>query len=131
MGYVGIMEMAGLAPKGGEVHVHCKIADSSKEINSIRVDDGHANVVIGGDLVVTASTKTVSLANKFNTALICNDNELITGDFTRNPQLEIKSSKMKKFLISNFNKNSTWFLNSTESSKLNLGNTIYSNLVLF
>ena len=129
--YVGIMEMAGLAQKGGEVHVHCKIADSSKEINSIRVDDGHANVVIGGDLVVTASTKTVNLANKFNTALICNDNELITGDFTRNPQLEIKSSNMKKFLISNFNKNSTWFLNSTESSKLNLGNTIYSNLVLF
>ncbi len=129
--YVGIMEMAGLAQKGGEVHVHCKIADTSKEINSIRVDDGQANVVIGGDLVVTASTKTINLANKFNTALICNDNELVTGDFTRNPQFKIKSSNMKKSLISNFNKNSTWFLNSTEFSKLNLGNTIYSNLVLF
>ncbi len=129
--YVGIMEMAGLAQKGGEVHVHCKIADYSEEINSIRVDEGHANVIIGGDLVVTASTKTIKLANRFNTALICNDNELITGDFTRNPQLEIKSSNMKKSLISNFNKNYIWFLNSTESSKLNLGNTIYSNLVLF
>ena len=129
--YVGIMEMAGLAQKGGEVHVHCKIADTSKEINSIRVDDGQANLVIGGDLVVTASTKTINLANKFNTALICNDNELVTGDFTRNPQFKIKSSNMKKCLISNFNKNSTWFLNSTEFSKLNLGNTIYSNLVLF
>ena len=129
--YVGIMEMAGLAQKGGEVHVHCKIADTSKEINSIRVDDGQANVIIGGDLVVTASTKTINLANKFNTALICNDNELVTGDFTRNPQFKIKSSNMKKSLISNFNKNSTWFLNSTEFSKLNLGNTIYSNLVLF
>ena len=129
--YVGIMEMAGLAQKGGEVHVHCKIADTSKEINSIRVDDGQANVIIGGDLVVTASTKTINLANKFNTALICNDNELVTGDFTRNPQFKIKSSNMKKSLISNFNKNSTWFLNSTELSKLNLGNTIYSNLVLF
>ena len=129
--YVGIMEMAGLAQKGGEVHVHCKIADTSNEINSIRVDDGQANVIIGGDLVVTASTKTINLANKFNTALICNDNELVTGDFTRNPQFKIKSSNMKKSLISNFNKNSTWFLNSTELSKLNLGNTIYSNLVLF
>ena len=129
--YVGIMEMAGLAQKGGEVHVHCKIADSSKKINSIRVDDGQANVIIGGDLVVTATEKTINLANKFNTALVCNDNELITGDFTRNPQLEIKSKNMKKILISNFNKNSTWFLNSTESSKLKLGNTIYSNLVLF
>ena len=129
--YVGIMEMAGLAQKGGEVHVHCKIADSSKKINSIRVDDGQANVIIGGDLVVTATEKTINLANKFNTALVCNDNELITGDFTRNPQLEIKSKNMKMILISNFNKNSTWFLNSTESSKLNLGNTIYSNLVLF
>ena len=63
--------------------------------------------------------------------MFCNDNELVTGDFTRNPQFKIKSSNMKKSLISNFNKNSTWFLNSTEFSKLNLGNTIYSNLVLF
>ena len=48
--YVGIMEMAGLAQKGGEVHVHCKISNSSNKINSIRVDSGQANVVIGGDL---------------------------------------------------------------------------------
>ena len=68
--YVGIMEMVGLAQKGGEVHVHCKIADSSKEINSIRVDDGQANVIIGGDLVVTASTKTINLANNFTTCLL-------------------------------------------------------------
>ena len=128
--YVGIMEMAGLAQKGGEVHVHCKISNSSNKINSIRVDSGQANVIIGGDLVVTAAEKTLSLSNRFKTALICNSNELITGDFTRNPQLQIKSNNMKLSLISNFKKKSTWFINSTEIAKSNLDNTIYSNLVL-
>lgn len=128
--YVGIMEMAGLAQKGGEVHVHCKISNSSKRINSIRVDSGQANVVIGGDLVVTAAEKTLILSNRFKTALICNSNELITGDFTRNPQLQLNSNNMKLSLKSNFDNKSTWFINSTKIAKSNLGNTIYSNLIL-
>ena len=128
--YVGIMEMAGLAQKGGEVHVHCKISNSSKKINSIRVDSGQENVVIGGDLVVTAAEKTLSLSNRFKTALICNSNEFMTGDFTRNPKLQLNSNNMKLSLKSNFDNKSTWFINSTEVAKSNLGNTIYSNLIL-
>ncbi|PJN93394.1 indolepyruvate ferredoxin oxidoreductase, partial [Amaricoccus sp. HAR-UPW-R2A-40] len=46
----GVMEMAGLAQKGGAVHIHCRIARSPAEITAIRVAVGEADALIGGDL---------------------------------------------------------------------------------
>ena len=51
---------------------------------------------------MTASTKT-NLANKFYTALICNDNELVTGILLEIHNLKLNQVQ-KKSLISNFNK---------------------------
>ena len=56
-----------------------------------------------------------NLSNRFKTALICNSNELITGDFTRNPKLQLNSKNMKFSLTSNFKSKSIWFINSTEN----------------
>ena len=48
----GMMEMAGLAQKGGAVHIHCRLAKSPNEISAIRVTMGECDALIGGDLVV-------------------------------------------------------------------------------
>jgi Pyruvate:ferredoxin oxidoreductase and related 2-oxoacid:ferredoxin oxidoreductases, gamma subunit len=44
----GVMEMAGLAQKGGAVQIHCRIANTPEDITAIRVATGEADVVIGG-----------------------------------------------------------------------------------
>ena len=49
--------MAGLAQKGGAVHIHCRIAERPADISAIRVAVGEADAVIGGDLVVTAAPR--------------------------------------------------------------------------
>ena len=56
----GVMEMAGLAQKGGAVHIHCRIANSPEDISVVRVASGEADTLIGGDLLVTAGDKTLS-----------------------------------------------------------------------
>ena len=38
----GVMEMAGLAQKGGAVHIHCRIAESRGNISVVRVAAGEA-----------------------------------------------------------------------------------------
>jgi indolepyruvate ferredoxin oxidoreductase len=53
----GMMEMAGLAQKGGAVHIHCRIANRPRTSAPIRVAVGEADCVIGGDLVVTAGAQ--------------------------------------------------------------------------
>ncbi len=54
----GMMEMAGLAQKGGAVHIHCRLANQPEDISAIRVATGECDTLIGGDLVVSAGAKT-------------------------------------------------------------------------
>ena len=44
----GMMEMAGLAQKGGAVHIHCRIAEKPSDISAIRVATGECDALIGG-----------------------------------------------------------------------------------
>ena len=83
----GVMEMAGLAQKGGAVHIHCRIAARPSDISAIRVAVGEADALIGGDLVVAAGAKTLGLTTRGRTRAVVNAHEIITGDFTRDREL--------------------------------------------
>ncbi len=128
--YIGVMEMAGLAQKGGEVHVHCRISKVKSDISAVRVAEGQADAIIGGDLVVTASPKAQSLVKKNRTKVVCNSNELVTGDFTRNPNLKMDTDSMRDSIVSRAHKDFVWFIDSTKSAKTYLGDSIYSNIIL-
>ena len=52
-----MIEMAGLAQKGGAVCIHCRIAERPDDISAIRVSVGEADCLIGGDLVVAAGSE--------------------------------------------------------------------------
>src|SRR5215813_3794409 len=54
---VGIIDMAGLAQKGGAVYSHMRIAKHPDDIHAIRVAAGSAELVIGGDIVVAGTRK--------------------------------------------------------------------------
>ncbi|MEK6215972.1 MAG: 2-oxoacid:acceptor oxidoreductase family protein, partial [Boseongicola sp.] len=76
----GMMEMAGLAQKGGAVHIHCRIANAPEDITAIRVATGEVDTLIGGDLVVSAGAKTLGLTATGRTHAVVNAHEIITGD---------------------------------------------------
>ena len=68
----GMMEMAGLAQKGGAVHIHCRLAEDPADISAIRVAVGEADAVIGGDLVVSAGAKTLGMMTTGRTGAVVN-----------------------------------------------------------
>ena len=53
----GIIDMAGLAQKGGAVYSHIRIANTPDDIHAIRVAAGGADLVLGGDIVVVGTKK--------------------------------------------------------------------------
>ncbi|MEM9639832.1 MAG: 2-oxoacid:acceptor oxidoreductase family protein, partial [Pseudomonadota bacterium] len=71
----GMMEMAGLAQKGGAVHIHCRLAEKPSDISAIRVATGEADALIGGDLVVSAGAKTLGLTRTGRTGAVVNSHE--------------------------------------------------------
>ncbi|GFE51652.1 indolepyruvate ferredoxin oxidoreductase [Roseobacter cerasinus] len=126
----GMMEMAGLAQKGGAVHIHCRLAEHPGDISAIRVATGEADALIGGDLVVSAGAKTLGLTRTGRTGAIVNSHEIITGDFTRNTEFQLPSDRLALALQARLQDRVDLF-DASELAKATLGDSIFSNMMIF
>ena len=126
----GMMEMAGLAQKGGAVHIHCRIAENPGDISAIRVAVGEADCVIGGDLVVTAGAKTLGLMTTGRTGAVVNSHEIITGDFTRNTEFRLPFDRLRLSLEARLQGRVDLF-DASELARVLMGDSIYSNMMVF
>ncbi|OWY08517.1 indolepyruvate ferredoxin oxidoreductase [Thioclava sp. F42-5] len=125
----GMMEMAGLAQKGGAVHIHLRIANKPEDISAIRVAVGEADCVIGGDLVVSAGAKTLGLMTTGRTGAVINSHEIVTGEFTRNRDFRLPGEQLRLSLEARLN-DRVAFADTSELARHMLGDSIYSNMVV-
>ncbi|KEO52723.1 hypothetical protein TP2_07215 [Thioclava pacifica DSM 10166] len=125
----GMMEMAGLAQKGGAVHIHLRLANKPEDISAIRVAVGEADCVIGGDLVVSAGAKTLGLMTTGRTGAVINSHEIVTGEFTRNRDFRLPGEQLKLSLEARL-KDRVAFADTSELARRMLGDSIYSNMVV-
>lgn len=126
----GMMEMAGLAQKGGAVHIHCRIAEKPEDISAIRVATGETDALIGGDLVVSAGAKTLGLTRTGRTGAVVNSHEIITGDFTRDTEFQLPSERLSLALEARL-KDRLDLFDASELAKATLGDSIFSNMMIF
>ncbi|MBJ6370277.1 indolepyruvate ferredoxin oxidoreductase family protein [Sedimentitalea arenosa] len=126
----GMMEMAGLAQKGGAVHIHCRLANAPADISAIRVATGEAHALIGGDLVVSAAAKTLGLTRTGQTGAVVNSHEIITGDFTRNTEFALPADRLELALQARIKERLDLF-DASDLAKATLGDSIYSNMMVF
>ncbi|MEO0999110.1 MAG: indolepyruvate ferredoxin oxidoreductase family protein, partial [Pseudomonadota bacterium] len=126
----GVMEMAGLAQKGGAVHIHVRIAERPEDISAIRVAVGEADGLIGGDMVVAAGAKTLGLMTRGRTKAVVNSHEIITGDFTRNTEFKLPTDRMSVALRARIGEEALAFLNASKLAERLLGDAIYANVLM-
>jgi indolepyruvate ferredoxin oxidoreductase len=126
----GMMEMAGLAQKGGAVHIHCRLANTPEDISAIRVATGEAHALIGGDLVVSAGASTLGLTAEGRTGAVVNSHEIMTGDFTRNTEFTIPSDRLQVALQARLRERVDLF-DASELARATMGDSIFSNMMVF
>ncbi len=126
----GMMEMAGLAQKGGAVHIHCRLANKPEDISAIRVATGEAHALIGGDLVVSAGAKTLGLTRAGQTSAVVNNHSTVTGDFTRDTEFRIPGDQLELALQARL-KDGVSLFDATDLAKIVMGDSIYSNMMVF
>ncbi|OYX41808.1 MAG: indolepyruvate ferredoxin oxidoreductase [Rhodobacterales bacterium 32-67-9] len=125
----GMMEMAGLAQKGGAVNIHLRLAEKPGDISAIRVAVGEADCVIGGDLVVTGGAKTLGLMKTGRTGGVVNAHEIITGAFTRDREFRLPSGALRLSLEARL-RDRVWFLDATDLARRLMGDSIFSNMLM-
>lgn len=125
----GIIDMAGLAQKGGSVTTHLKLAASPSDIKTIRVAEGGANLLLGGDLIVSSGEKVLGMLNPTTKALV-NAHEFMPGDFTMQPDLQMPSALMHKRLKDAVLDGNLTSVNSSDLALKLFGDAIASNMFI-
>ncbi|MCZ0810776.1 indolepyruvate ferredoxin oxidoreductase family protein [Roseovarius sp. EGI FJ00037] len=126
----GMMEMAGLAQKGGAVHIHCRIAEKPSDISAIRVATGEAHALIGGDLVVSAGPSTLGLMRADNAGGVVNSHEIITGEFTRNTEFRLPTKELELSLKVRL-RDTVQLFDAHDLARVTMGDSIFSNMIVF
>ncbi|MFP4449611.1 MAG: indolepyruvate ferredoxin oxidoreductase family protein [Rhodosalinus sp.] len=124
-----MIEMAGLAQKGGAVLIHCRLAERPEDISAIRVATGEADALIGGDLVVSAGAKTLGLTSTRRTGAVVNSHQIITGEFTRNTEFRIPAEDLTLALERRLRDRLQSF-DATELAAKVMGDSIFSNMIV-
>ncbi|MBS0242510.1 MAG: indolepyruvate ferredoxin oxidoreductase family protein [Proteobacteria bacterium] len=90
----GAIDMTGLAQKGGAVACHMKVAKTSDDINAIRAGIAASDLIIGCDLVVTASNKVLETIKPDHTTVVLSTHEMPVADFARRPDLKLPGADL-------------------------------------
>lgn len=126
----GIIDMTGMAQKGGAVTSHIMLAESPSDITAIRIPPGRADLVLGCDLVVSASDGLMKMLNPVSSRLVVNSHEMMTGDFTRDPDFKLPLSLMQARLKAAVAQGSATFVDATRIATALMGDSIAANLFM-
>ncbi len=126
----GMIDMAGLAQKGGAVYSHIRIAASPDSITAIRVPAGKADLILGCDLVVSGSRKVLASVREGETMFIANTAEVMPGDFTRNADFSLPVERLKRSIVKAAGAEQTAYFDATAAATALFGNAIGANMFL-
>jgi indolepyruvate ferredoxin oxidoreductase len=127
---VGVIDMAGLAQKGGAVYSHIRIANTPDDIHAIRVAAAGADLVLGGDIVVVGAKKVLGAIKPDNTRVIVNTAEFLPGDFARNADYSLPTERLKRAIVNAAGAGRSNFVDASRLATALLGNSIGGNMFM-
>ena len=126
----GMIDMAGLAQKGGAVFSHVRIAASPADIHAIRVSAGKADLVLGCDLVVSGARKVLGAVREGHTLFLANTAEVMPGDFARSADFSLPTELLKKAIRRAAGEDKAHFFDATRAAAALFGNSLGANMFL-
>jgi len=123
-----ILDMAGLAQKGGAVVSHVRIARKPEDIHAVSVAAGGARLVMGCDMVVTGAPATLAKMAPDATHVVVNGHETVTAAFTRDPDFSLPTRGLRRAIEQAVGgpERLDWFDASKLATAL-MGDSIYTN----
>ena len=124
-----VLEMAGLAQKGGAVMSHLRFAPNPDDIKTTKIAAGGAKLILGCDLMVSGGKPVLSTLDPKLGHIIVNDNESITGEFTRDADLTMPGDRLRQGIKEAAGKRAS-FVEAKRLATALLGDAIGTNLFM-
>jgi indolepyruvate ferredoxin oxidoreductase len=125
-----VLDVTGLAQKNGPVTSHVRIANDPGALFATRIGAGAADLVLGCDIVVTASPEVLSKLAKGRSLVIANEHVAPTADFATHPDLDLSAGAMQDAIQRSAGEDGCRLLPATELATALLGDAIAANLFL-
>jgi indolepyruvate ferredoxin oxidoreductase len=126
----GMIDMAGLAQKGGAVYSHIRVAKSPADIHALRVSAGKADLILGCDLVVSGAKKVLAAARDGHTIFVANTAEVMPGDFARSTDFFLPTERLKKAIRVAAGAENAHFFDATRTAAALFGNSLGANMFM-
>ena len=125
-----VLDMVGIAQKGGAVLSHVKVARRPEDLHSVEVGAGGADLLIGCDLVVSASPEALSRVRHGQTRVIVNNHNTPTAGFIHDPNFDFETSINQHTLAKTAGEKNSFFLEATQIATALFGDSIATNVFM-
>ncbi len=124
-----ILDMSGLAQKGGAVLSHVRLSEHTADVTCSRIVTGTADLVLAADEVVAAAKETITLCESGRTTGIINTHLIPIADFILNRDFNFQARKVNGVLETALRKDSSFF-DFTKPAEMLLGDSIATNMMM-
>jgi indolepyruvate ferredoxin oxidoreductase len=124
-----ILDMSGLAQKGGAVLSHVRLSEHTADVTCSRIVTGTADLVLAADEVVAVAKETISLCESSRSHGVINTHLIPIADFIMNRDFNFQSRKVTGVLETALRKDSSFFDFTTPAEVL-LGDSIATNMMM-
>jgi len=124
-----VMDMTGMAQKGGSVLSHIRIAATPEDLHAPRLWSGSADLVLGCDLVVTASPQTLDMVSA-DTRIVVNSDIVPTAQFQSNNAITLNPEVPLDVLRGVVGALKLSSLNATSIATRLMGDSITTNMFM-
>jgi indolepyruvate ferredoxin oxidoreductase len=125
-----VLDMSGLAQKGGPVLSHVRLANHPEGLHSTRVGTGAADLVIGCDLIVTAGRDALSRMGESRTHAAINSSGAPTAAFVRNPDWQFPRDSAEHDIAAACGKDRVDFVDAGKLATAVMGDGIATNMFM-
>lgn len=125
-----VLDITGLAQKGGAVMSHVRLADNAADLHSTRVGTGMADLVIGCDEVVTASRDALSRMGEGRTRAVVNSSISPTSTFIKNPDWTFPGESAEAEIRHSCGEDRVDMVDATRMATALMGDNIASNMFM-
>ncbi|MGB3447052.1 MAG: indolepyruvate ferredoxin oxidoreductase family protein [Xanthobacteraceae bacterium] len=124
-----ILDMSGLAQKGGAVLSHVRLSQNTDDVKTSRIVTGSADLLIAADEVMAISKETISLCDSARTHGVVNTHLIPIADFIHNRDFDFQNRKVDSVLQGALTKDSA-FMDFTKVAEGLLGDAIATNMMM-
>jgi indolepyruvate ferredoxin oxidoreductase len=124
-----VLDMTGMAQKGGGVMSHIRFSTNAEHIPSARLGLGQTDLLIACDLIVASGPDVVKTIRP-DTIVAANEDVVPTGEFQTRPDIDLTAATFMHAIEQRIGHGKINLLRANELAAKILGDTIFTNLMM-